>query len=373
TNSDANSTQQSTFLSPGDDVAFTLSVPDDATTNLYFSIRMRTGITWAAIGLGSSKMKGSLMLMMYASSSGTNVTLSPRLCSGHSEPIYSSEILIESLAGTGKLDNTTYLFNGRCSNCRSWASGSVNVTSTAQDFVYGIGPYGDLQSDDPNAPLNYHEAYGGFTLDMTGATGVGGVPVIGTESAGTALVLSKTGKSDSEAMAHGIIMIICFVGVFPLGIVLLRLGNSVRWHLINQAIALVLTLVGTSLGMAASTSYNRSSGFNTPHQILGLIVFLLVVTQFVIGYIHHRIFKRTQQTTKLAPVHVQLGRVAIPLGILVAFTGFPLALAPQSDITLAVVVIMAITLFFGSFFAQKYIWKRSRRGKGGVGEFHEMR
>jgi hypothetical protein len=40
-----------------------------------------------------------------------------------------------------------------------------------------------------------------------------------------------------------------------------------------------------------------------------------MIVQLVLGIMHHRIYKKTQQTTKMAPIHVWLGRIAIACGI----------------------------------------------------------
>jgi hypothetical protein len=63
----------------------------------------------------------------------------------------------------------------------------------------------------------------------------------------------------------------------------------------------------------------QSKGFNTAHQLIGLIVTLLMVVQLGLGYAHHRIYKQTLKTTKIAPVHVWLGRILIIVGAVVAF------------------------------------------------------
>lgn len=42
---------------------------------------------------------------------------------------------------------------------------------------------------------------------------------------------------------------------------------------------------------------------------------LAVVVQFALGFFHHRAYKQTQKTTRMAPIHVWLGRLVIPCGI----------------------------------------------------------
>lgn len=63
----------------------------------------------------------------------------------------------------------------------------------------------------------------------------------------------------------------------------------------------------------------QTKNFNTAHQVIGIIVFIFILAQFTLGVLHHRGFKKTQKTTKFAPVHVWLGRAAIILGIVNAF------------------------------------------------------
>jgi cytochrome b561 len=63
----------------------------------------------------------------------------------------------------------------------------------------------------------------------------------------------------------------------------------------------------------------QSKKFNSAHQVIGILIFIFVLGQFVLGFMHHRIYKKTQQPTKIAPVHVWMGRVIIPLGVVNAF------------------------------------------------------
>ncbi|KAH9885162.1 hypothetical protein F4778DRAFT_761342 [Xylariomycetidae sp. FL2044] len=341
----------SLFVTPARDLAFALNVPEDSSTDLFFSLMMPTQMTWGAIGLGSTTMSHALILMIYASSTGQNVTLSPRVSHGHSEPVYSSSIQVDALPGTGLINDTTYVYNGRCRNCRDWIAqsgggGSFDVKSADQGFIYATGEAGEMQTDNQAADLRMHVNYGSFTMDMVRATGPndGGVaPVIVTEeetqSVGTTLVMSKTGKRDSAATAHAVIMVMAFVGVYPFGILVLRLGNWVRWHALNQVVALILIIVGSGLGFSISKTYNRTKKVNTAHQVIGILVFIFVLAQFTLGFLHHRAFKKTQQPTKLAPIHVWLGRVLVLMGVINGFLGFPLALAPSYNYVLAGLVL----------------------------------
>lgn len=224
---------------------------------------MPSGVSWGAIGLGSDVMEGSLIFLIYPSASGQGVTMSPRLSTGHTEPVYTPDIKVEALDGTGFF-NDTYIFNGRCSNCRTWNGGSrkVNVASKADNMLYATGESGNyLKSDALDGPLKWHYNYGTFTMDMVLATGPGGVPVIdrsqNSKLIGTVQHESEQGSMDAKLIVHAVIMVFVFLGLYPFGIFVLRLGGWVRWHGWNQGAALILTIMGSGLGFAVSSSYNR--------------------------------------------------------------------------------------------------------------------
>lgn len=363
----SNTTAGSVFLAPTRNFAFALNVPSDSTTDLYFSMMMPTGTAWAAVGFGSDHMAGALMLVMYPSKSQKNVTLSPRIATGHTEPVYAPEIRVEALAGTG-LDNDTYIFNGRCSNCRSWSTGRIDIASKSQNMLYATGePTNYLNTDALDGPLKIHYNYGTFTMDMAHATGPAGVPTIdrGENSAlvGTVQGLDEEGRKDMKAMAHAIIMVLVFVGLFPFGSFVLRLGGWVRWHAVNQGFALILAIIGSSLGFAISKTYNRSKKFNTAHQIIGLLIFIFLFAQFALGFLHHRKFKQTKETTKLAPIHKWMGRLLLILGGINGFLGFRLAQSNEYNYILAGLVISVTFTIVMILVAKKYIQKRWNKRK----------
>ncbi|KAI1499872.1 hypothetical protein F5X99DRAFT_388496 [Biscogniauxia marginata] len=371
-----NTTATSIFVSPDRDIAFALNIPDDSETDLFFSLMMPVHITWGAIGLGSSKMAGSLILMAYPSSTGLNVTLSPRLGYGHTEPTplsSDSDIQIQALSGTGLINETTYVFNGRCGNCRSWSTkGSDNDTTLDIDsreapMLYATGPSGETRSNDVAASVKMHSNYGTFSMDLVRATGSGSVPAIlpseETQSEGAVLRSAKEGKRDSAAVAHAVLMVLCFVGLYPFGVLVLRLGGWARWHAANQGVALVLVIIGASLGFKISGTYNRTKNFNTAHQVIGILIFIFVFVQFALGFMHHRNFKKTQQPTKLAPIHIWLGRLIILMGVINGFLGFPLALSPDYNYVLAGLVLFIfpgfVLIIVTKNLIRKY-WKKSK-------------
>ncbi len=71
--------------------------------------------------------------------------------------------------------------------------------------------------------------------------------------------------------------------------------------------------------MLPTNSSSQSKHYNSAHQIFGLMTMLAVIVQFCLGFLHHRIYKKTQSTTKMAPIHIWLGRAVIPVGAINAF------------------------------------------------------
>lgn len=210
-------------------------------------------------------MPGSLMFMIYPSASEKNVTFSPRLATDHTEPEFYPSLDFETLTNaTGLMNETTYVYSAVCHNCRNWRGGSLDVNSTSQQFIFATGPGGNSGSDSDQASVKLHYEHGAFTMDMRRATGPAGPAVLNLDTAddneGSVLVGEPVeGMNDWIAVIHAVFMIGCFVGLLPLGVLILRLGEWVRWHGLNQGVAMVGIIVGLGLGIKAGTLYNRVS------------------------------------------------------------------------------------------------------------------
>lgn len=263
-----NPSGQSTFVSHDGSLAFALTVPDHGNTDIYFSLRVPVSVSWGAVGLGSDDMKGALFLIVYMNERGDNVTFSPRIAYGNVEPHFFVDMEWDVLDGTGVFDDHM-VFTARCTkSCRNWPSGKtskgyIDVSSPSQRAIYAVGPREGYASDSPKAPLKMHDEYGTFTIDMKRTRGIADAPVLteDSESEGTVSNSRKTGTSDGKATAHGVVMILCIIGLMPLGVVLLRFGGWVRWHALNQTIAMIGVLVGFALGIVTSFRYQRVGDF----------------------------------------------------------------------------------------------------------------
>ncbi|SPO06604.1 uncharacterized protein DNG_09294 [Cephalotrichum gorgonifer] len=341
---------QSTFVADDKSIAFGFTVEHLQDDDIYFTIRVPTGTSWGAIGLGSEGMKGALVLMIYLNEAGNNVTFSPRTSHGHWEPIHYPDFEYTVLNGTGIYEDNM-VFSGHChTGCQSWPGGYMDVSDNNQRAMYALGPMESFRSDDVAAPIKYHAKHGSFKIDMRRTFGNADSPSLSDDSqnAGTESHGWKGGLVDSMSTVHAVFMVLVFIVMLPTGVILLRFQDSVKWHGVMQAASLVGGLVGFGMGVACSFHYKRSWSFTSAHQIIGIITIAGLIGQFIIGVMHHLKYKRTGSTTKLAPVHVWLGRLIILLGTINAFLGFLFAFNAWRNMILALLLLVStgVTSYF---------------------------
>ena len=313
-----------------------------------------------------------------------DVTLSPRLATGHTEPTYSPNIQASLLDGSG-VTNGTYNANVYCRNCTSWPTGSLNLKSTAQPWIYAIGPSNSFKSDSQTATIQRHEQYGQsicsildfsssssltlgmikgiFTLNMVQATGDGAVPADTSTNSGAAAVGSPTTDHDWTAIFHAVITCLAFILLMPLGAVFLRVAGRFRWHWINQILASTIAFVGVAVGFYLSTIYNQSSSFNSAHQIIGIILTVGVAGQLFLGYSHHRIYTRTQRSTVYAFIHRYFGQVLIIVAVVNGGIGLSFASNNQGLIPYVILAIVVIVLYFGTLAFNRFRVNRQKTAR----------
>lgn len=290
-----------------------------------------------------------------------------------------------------------------CKNCTTWSLGSMDTTSTQQPFIFALGPTGEsISSDSTSQSIDYHTLYNQFSLDMTQASFSGsGTPELNSGS-GAASSNSAGGSSSSDdatssptsgiySRVHGIFMAIAFVILFPLGVLVLRLGHSVIGHGIVQATAYCFVIVGLGTGIYLSqlnslvssahycyaksdknclrllTGILKQTSYNTAHQIIGLVLFALLAVQALGGLIHHLLFRRGNKTI-IGKVHMVLGIGLLILGIV--NTPLGLNLAGDSHYNKYYIIVVAIlgalflALRFWAFWRNRKSAKRAGSEKG---------
>jgi len=151
---------------------------------------------------------------------------------------------------------------------------------------------------------------------------------------------------------HGFLMTLSFLLAYPLAIYLLRsprttaAGTAFNHHWTLNALSSVSVSIGALIG------FMNSRSISIPHQYLGILIICALATQTVLGWRHHVVFVASNgRKTWMSAVHVWLGRVILPLGMLNVITGLLLRqygwLTISLCIALAVVEIVVLTLVVG--------------------------
>jgi len=188
----------------------------------------------------------------------TDVTISPRLASGHAEPSVASQVQLEPLPGTG-INDSMFVLNAVCRNCRVWLNGFIDIESTAHPMIYAFGPGNALQSDSTDAPLKRHIRYGKFTMDMKAATGKGGVPAASAAMGGVEMVGGMTKDHDRANLAHAVLGSLALFVLWPLNVVLAGFFRKIGIHVGMSVAILVFLVIAYALGISASAEYYRVS------------------------------------------------------------------------------------------------------------------
>jgi len=341
---------QGTSPDPLDNITVSINVPSNDANALFFHFSAPAGQTWAAFGLGG-QMAGTLIFVTYASEDGKNVTVSPRIGTGHVMPQHTDNVQVEVLSGSGIIDGS-FVVNAKCTNCRSWNGGSVNVDSTNQAMIWAAGPAGTLNSNDASATISKHEGYNFFNLNLKTATGAGGVPV---PSSSTSTVVggssSDEGRWQHATGFHGFLMGVAFLIIFPGGYLALRVFEKVWLHWGMQSLALLMIVLGMVVGVAISKKNDISPNLTSGHQILGFVVTALALVTWTVGLVGHRIYKRTKQPAKIMKGHRVLGPATISLGLGNCIWGFRFASNNRASIgfiiaTVLMIIFVSVVMFF---------------------------
>ncbi|KAM3415569.1 hypothetical protein BST61_g9090 [Cercospora zeina] len=371
---------------PETNLCYSLNIPESTVGNngqgdIYFQMSAPTSYQWIALGQGS-RMSGSNIFVMYTSSSGQNVTVSPRLGTGHVEPQHDDNAQIELLEGSGVSDGMM-VANVKCSNCNEWQGGSMDFTAQSANWIYASRTGDALDSDDVSEDIQQHNQHSPFQWQLSEAQGgdnvnpfVAAAVATGSDSqtasatnsqsnttptnaagdtgssSGSASGPGDSGSSSSSGSAtfsnaigafggdsaygdrlttvHGSLASIAFVALFPTGAILIRLASftgSIWLHAAIQAVAYLVFIAAFGLGVYIATQLNEIGAY---HPIIGIVLFVVLFTQPVTGLMHHRLFKSRGGRTMFSFVHLGIGRAAIILGLINGGLGLLLAGAASS-------------------------------------------
>ncbi|KAJ6003454.1 hypothetical protein N7451_006001 [Penicillium sp. IBT 35674x] len=141
-----------------------------------------------------------------------------------------------------------------------------------------------------------------------------------------------------KKIAHGVLMVVSFVILFPFSALLLHLSSSsniVKIHAGLQLFALVVAIVGLGLGVSMARQIHNLVHY---HIIIGIVVVAsLALFQPAMGLLQHRFFRKTGGKGPFAYMHRWFGRIMIILGVInvglgYQFTGVGDPDAPRSAV-----------------------------------------
>lgn len=89
------------------------------------------------------------------------------------------------------------------------------------------------------------------------------------------------------------------------------------------------------------------------HQIIGLIVLGLVLTTWTVGFIGHRIYKKTGTPAKIMKGHRVLGPSTILLGLVNCFVGFNFASNNHGMIVFGIAMALMFIIVGGLMFFKR--------------------
>ncbi|TPX16734.1 uncharacterized protein E0L32_003675 [Thyridium curvatum] len=370
------------------DVCYTVGVPGSTSSsgsgNIYFQISAPASYEWVALGTGS-RMAGSNMFVMYQDGRG-NVTVSPRAGANHVMPRVDASATgakLTLLAGSGVVagggsggsGSSMMVANVACANCQAWSGGgSMSPSSTSSGWIGAWKKGGSLASADAGAAISVHDDTTVFKLDLTkavigadanpfvagGSTSGGGGSGSGTgtgsgsgtgtgspdsgNSGGGGVTVVGSKPSQAVLTAHGVIMALVMVVLYPLGSLLMPLMGNWAVHAAWQFISFLLMWAGFGLGVVCAKQ--RSMLFDQNHTILGTVVVCLMAIQPFMGFWHHRHYVKHQARGLVSHFHIWWGRSLLIIGVVNGGLGLQLASASNNLIIAYSVVAGVIFLIY---------------------------
>lgn len=297
-------------------------------------------------------MKGATIFVMYADGNG-NVTISARDGGqGHVQPLEDTSLQgnVQLLEGSG-IVNGQMVANIFCSSCPLDSSAS----DSSSPFIAAWQQGSALNSDSPSATITQHGSNDRtqFTFDLSSAsvsanqnpfisdaatsTSSGASPSSTSESGGSGSNNNGASSSGSSSRvvgpspktladyrkAHGIIMGVTVVLLFPIGATYMRLGGSAAGHGSWQILSLCSLIAG--FGVGVELAKKRKELYNTTHTICGTVVVALFLIQPFLGIVHHLQYRKTGSRNIVSYTHIWYGRIIMILGITNGGLGLRLA------------------------------------------------
>ncbi|MCJ1314481.1 hypothetical protein MMC25_008163 [Agyrium rufum] len=322
--------------------ATTWENPSTLMQDMYLSIRVDrqsgTSKGWTAFGPGNM-MDGALMFVVYGDpKSGRKPTVSIRTTNGHAPP---KLISLEDAGGADfdlmggswtKSNQGIYsaMLNVAFTNCTRWPGTSIDVSSTTQPWIWAHNSNQNFPVYTFNAPLEMHGRsaadFGRFYFNMPASIKSGvtwpSFPAILKHQGMIGASLASDSISRGRAwQLHGVLMGLAFLILLPSGVISLRSQSpqAFKLHWMLQLGGYGSMALGTLIALLLHPQIIHV------HQAVGVVIFVALGVQGILGWKHHIIFARLGRRTWISTVHVTLGRSTMLLGAGNVISGLLLA------------------------------------------------
>jgi hypothetical protein len=105
---------------------------------------------------------------------------------------------------------------------------------------------------------------------------------------------------------------------------------------------------------------------------VGIVIFVLLIAQWVLGFLHHRSYLKTQKPTWMIKPHkFGIGPVTMALGLVNAAFGFKFALAGNFNLIYVPLVIAVLILLTISIVTKRFFMGRRKKNNNGPMGFGE--
>lgn len=330
-----------------EDIHFQFGVPESVASegsgSVYVQISAPDTYAWVGLGIGQG-MSGAEIFLVYQDGEG-NVTLSTREGTGHVMPQYAERDNVELLEGTGVVDGTIV------ANVRFNATDSLDLGGS-NNWIAAWKSGDALNSTDVEEQIEIHDAKTGFEVNFEEATISADASPFSEDSEEEPSDNEGTDADDGDGddtsgsnsmmlnNAHGIVMTVVFLALYPIGSSLIPLLGKWYFHATWQFVAYLLMWAGFSLGFVYSDRVGIF--FDNAHTRIGVIVVALLGVQPIFGWIHHVHFRNHGKRGIISHVHIWYGRALLLVGIVDGGLGLQLSGNTRGSFLIAYCVVASI-------------------------------
>ncbi|KAI1172134.1 CBD9-like protein [Nemania sp. FL0916] len=281
---------------------------------------------WMALGIGE-QMAGALMFL-FISDQQKNVAVSVRTTDGHFQPkMVPNKTPAAEIVSVNSQTDMWQEYSFVCYACDKWATFSPSEKS--HPFLWARSLNHQFKTVALDAPIQQHDHYGNFFADMTTSVVASGKPALpptldrekgslGTSEFGSPSVTSGSvvDPGFTAARAHGLLLGLAFMVLFPAGAVVLSTGYAKAFHahIALQIVASLATFAGVGVMLWPIIKSDGLERLLEGHPMLGIFLIVVVAAQIGLGWWHHQNFVKLQRKTIPTLMHRWNGRLLLLLG-----------------------------------------------------------